>query len=300
MNSFLALALATSLIPETLAPVPLPTPVSASEVSPAPPGAALADDPVAEATRTFLATGAAPQLRSPAAELYPFGHSTPVVRCAPLAVCDIELEPGEVVLDVATGDSSRWIIDQMTSGPAERSSPHVVVKPVDFNLSTNLLIATNRRTYTILLVSPRSEERPESVARRVAFWYPDDLVRHLRDAEAVQAAAAARSAEASASVLEVTDPTQLNYRYSVRPHHRAAPLRVLDDGERTYIQLPANASRQETPALVAIFADGTSHLLNYRVRNDWFVVDGTFDRAELLLGSGRRQTKISITNEARR
>lgn len=37
-----------------------------------------------------------------------FGEVQPSVVCSPLQVCDIELEPGEIVRDVLVGDSVRW------------------------------------------------------------------------------------------------------------------------------------------------------------------------------------------------
>src|SRR5689334_17055654 len=37
-----------------------------------------------------------------------FGASLPVVICAPLQICDVELQPGEQVRSVQVGDSVRW------------------------------------------------------------------------------------------------------------------------------------------------------------------------------------------------
>ena len=81
-----------------------------------------ADDPeLAAAIRKFQETGNAPVLREPGFVRFPYGEHQPVLYCKPLRVCDIELEAGEEVLDVALGDTERWIASKMESGPARRA-----------------------------------------------------------------------------------------------------------------------------------------------------------------------------------
>ena len=79
---------------------------------------------------------------------YPFGERTPpTLRCKPLFVCDLVLEPGETIINVAVGDSVRWLIAPASSGGADSATPHVLVKPTEAGLHTNLIVTTNRRTY---------------------------------------------------------------------------------------------------------------------------------------------------------
>jgi len=49
--------------------------------------------------------------------LYRYGTAMPSVVCAPLHVCDIELQPGEQVEDVHVGDTVRWTVSPSRSGP---------------------------------------------------------------------------------------------------------------------------------------------------------------------------------------
>jgi type IV secretion system protein VirB9 len=68
--------------------------------------------------------------------LFAFGHSQPTVVCAPLQVCDIEFEAGEIVKDVNLGDTVRWKIAPATSGPSGPGEiPHLIVKPNSVNLT---------------------------------------------------------------------------------------------------------------------------------------------------------------------
>ena len=76
------------------------------------------------------------------------------MRCTPLRACDIELQAGEVVTGVALGDTERWVTSPLDSGAADDPTSHVIVKPKDYDLATNIVIGTDRRTYHLSLLSP--------------------------------------------------------------------------------------------------------------------------------------------------
>jgi len=153
---------------------PAPEPVTGpSEVAFIP-----ADSPeIQTALQTYLTSGKAPIIEQKRAGFvrYPYGLSQPVVYCQPLRVCDIELEPGEQILDTPIcgdgGKDGRWVIDGFLSGPAGKRTPHVTVKPTDWNISTNLTIGTDRRVYYIALVA-----KPTTYMRRIGFYYPEEAV----------------------------------------------------------------------------------------------------------------------------
>jgi type IV secretion system protein VirB9 len=216
------------------------------------------------------------------------------IVCAPLLVCDIALETGEVISDFATGDSKDWFIQNFTAGPLR--TPHVILKPQGYDLATNLIVATNRRTYHFHLVSPS-----ESVTRGkgfhydrlVSFSYPAETLKHLAAApETVEAAPPPPLSPASCA-----DPTCWSYRYRVSPG-RFAPQRVLDDGAHVYIQL----SSREVPALFEVLPDRSTAPLNYRFSSDsrWIIVDRLFESARLVLRTHRRESTITIERIAHR
>ncbi len=66
----------------------------------------------------------------------PYGHQVPVLRCAPLRVCLIEFEEGELVLNTVTGDAARWLLDRAAAGPRAATTV-IVAKPTACNLTTN-------------------------------------------------------------------------------------------------------------------------------------------------------------------
>lgn len=208
-------------------------------------------------------------------------NATYSVVTAPGRVTDIALEPGETLGSVASGDTARWVIGDTTSGAGDDLRAHVLVKPVDAGLSTNLVITTNRRVYHLLLTS--SGGAP-TVA--VSWSYPADALLALRPT----ATGAARAIAPSTGV----SPDRLNFGYAIRgdkPTWR--PLRVFDDGRQTYIEFPPSLASDQAPPLFVTGSDGAPELVNYRLIGRHYIVDRLFDAAELRLGTKKPQ-KVRI------
>jgi len=74
-------------------------------------------------------------------------------------------------------------------------------------------------------------------------------------------------------------------------------VRVFDDGAKTYIQMPAGVQNRQAPAFVILGQDGKGELVNYRVKDQLYVVDRLFDHAQLILGSGKKAQKVEISRE---
>jgi P-type conjugative transfer protein TrbG len=201
--------------------------------------------------------------------------SVPTLQCAPLRACSIALEPGEVLRTKMLGDSERW---QVALSPA---TPNLVaVKPGECDLTTNLILATDRRTYQILLVSRCGKggaEAPDAdYTGLLRFTYPDK--------EFVSSPALLPAATAACSTA---DPTTLNFAYRLRLG-RGFPWRpehVFDDGTHLYVPAPASSAVPE-PNLYAI-QDGEESVLNFVRRGGYLVTDRLVDRLTLRLPSPR-------------
>jgi type IV secretory pathway VirB9-like protein len=70
---------------------------------------------------------------------------------------------------------------------------------------------------------------------------------------------------------------------------RWQPLRVFDDGLKTYIQFPVNMAATDAPPLFLVGPGGKAELVNYRYLNGYYVVDRLIDVAELRLGEKPQQ-----------
>ncbi|WP_051669913.1 P-type conjugative transfer protein TrbG [Bryobacter aggregatus] len=221
--------------------------------------------------------------------LYTYGAGLPTVVCAPLRVCIIELEAGEhLVGEPHIGDAVRWTIAAASVGQGDGVTPLIVLKPKQVGLDTNLLLTTDRRAYYLRLIS-----KPEEYLARVAFAYPEDELRKwkLHLAKEEQRLKAERE-DASVSPVSSLENLYFEYRIESRnPHIR--PVRVVDDGKKTFIQMTPEAANREAPVLVVIGADG-AEMVNYRVKGEMYIVDRLFERGALILGVGKAAQRAEI------
>ena len=236
--------------------------------------------------------------------VYIYGQGMPVLVCAPLRVCAIELEVGEhLQSEPQLGDSRRWEITPVLSGSGLDETPILIVKPIEAGLETDLIVPTDRRTYVIRLVSD-----PTRFVSRLAFQYPDEDRAKWADFEARQNEAK-RNAESIAEERRANDKKDgvlpmgenavdrlyLDYKMTGDEHLR--PDHVFDDGQHTYLIYPNDGRFRELPTLLLV-VNGKTELVNFRVDGSRYIVDRLFDKAVLVVGVGKKQTRITITREA--
>ena len=231
--------------------------------------------------------------------LYTFGEGMPVVVCAPLRVCALELEPGEHIQSPPQiGDGRRWEVTPVTSGSGLTQTALLVIKPIEAGLDTDLVVPTDRRTYVVRLVSDATR-----YISAIAFRYPGDDPAKWSAFQAQQDAAA-RTAEAAehskaksapdsgtATTSNIVDHLYFDYKVDGDPDMR--PERILDDGQHTYIYYPNDGRFREVPTLM-IDVNGKTELVNFRVDGNRYVVDRLFDKGVLVLGVGKKQKKVTI------
>ncbi|MBI1209734.1 MAG: P-type conjugative transfer protein TrbG [Azospirillum sp.] len=222
-----------------------------------------------------------------AVQVYPFMESALYrLYAAPEQVTDIGLQAGENLTAVSAGDTVRWIIGDTTSGSSEGKRAHVLVKPSAPGLKTNLIIATDRRTYHL-----RMESTEQTAMAAISWTYPQDQIIALQRQNA--------EAEAATPVAEGLSLDHLRFSYAItgdRPPWR--PMRAFDDGSKVFIEFPGRIDQGEMPPLFVLGAAGDSQLVNYRVRGNYYIVDRLFGSAELRLGTDPQQTVRIIRTDA--
>ncbi|WP_205967374.1 P-type conjugative transfer protein TrbG [Aquisalinus luteolus] len=207
---------------------------------------------------------------------------------SPGQISDIALQPGEALVSVSAGDTVRWVLGDTLSGAGEAARAHVLVKPVAPDIRTNLMIATDRRTYHLDLVSTG-----EGYMAALSWRYPADA---LATMVAQNERARAREAGTITRGLAL-DALDFDYRLSGdSPDWK--PVRVFDDGRQVFIQMPRDIAASDMPPLFVLGSDGEAELVNYRVRGRYYVVDRLFTAAELRLGE-KDQTVVRISRPAR-
>ena len=214
-----------------------------------------------------------------AIQIYPWSEGALYqVYAAVGQITTIALEPGESLTGagpIAAGDTTRWIIGDTESGSGPTRRVHVLVKPTRPDISTNLVITTDRRIYMIEL-----RAREELFMPAVAWAYPAPPAGQRRSVPA-------------APVIPAEGAR--NYRYGLTgdsPPWR--PISVFDDGRRVYVVFPRGIVQGEMPPIFVLGSDGEPQIVNSRIHQNILIVDRLFGAAELRLGSGERQQTVRI------
>ena len=215
-----------------------------------------------------------------AIQVYPWSEGALYqVYAAPGQITNIALEPGESLTGagpIAAGDTARWIIGDTESGSGVARRVHVLVKPTRADITTNLGITTDWRTYMVEL---RSGEKPYMPA--VSWSYP-------------QSAGGGRQAVPATPVIPAV--AARNYRYGLTGSDNPPwkPVVVYDDGRRVYVEFPRGIVQGEMPPIFVIGPEGEAQIANTRIYQHILIVDRLFGAAELRLGGGERQQVVRI------
>ena len=276
--------------PEVLAPSPMP-PTSKAQVRKLP----AADAARLAAAQRWEQTGTADALVGAGGAVeYPYGYSRPTITCAPLHVCSVALQDGEAATSVSIGDTVRWLLQTATAG----AKPVMMIKPTQAGLSTNLVVTTDKgRIYYMHLVSSKTEYVP------MVTWY--DPAAMTRDLSVEAQASARQKAEFEATIAATKlateqakaqrvvadksvgklDPTTLDFGYTCTGEAAFKPSRVFANDTHMFIQLPPGVSASDAPAVFNV-SNNETELLNSRLVNGYYIIDGKPAKLSLVLGVG--------------
>lgn len=212
-----------------------------------------------------------------AIQQYPYAEgSLYQVYTSPSQVTDIALQKGEGLITVSAGDTSQWTVGDTVSGSGANEQVHILVKPHAADLSTNAIITSTKRTYYLDLKS-----FADTYMAAVSWRYPQELIKHF---------AARRGPAIPTSTVRTADlipnPEDMQFDYVIKGDNPMwRPTRVFDDGRKVFIEFPDGLAVSEAPPLfINDGEDGKSRLVNYRVKDDFYVIDRLFNAAELRLG----------------
>ncbi len=208
-------------------------------------------------------------------------------------VTDIRLKAGEKLSSAPTaGDTVRWKLSVMKSGMKSATGgkrlerTHIILKPTERDIQTNLLITTNLHTYQLSIKS--SDTHMPSVS-----WnYPEDFQADFQKELKEQELSRKKEEQVQLEQIRQIEIEDRNNRLAnMRNNYEISgddvsfkPQQVFDDGRKTFIKMPTNIT--EAPALF-IIEDDELILTNYRLENDFYVVDRIFEKAELRIGSNK-------------
>jgi len=185
---------------------------------------------------------------------YPYGHSDVKVQAVPLKISMVKLEGGEKIMSLSAGDTQRWIIQKAFARKSGQTIPVIELKPIQHDISTNMIITTNRRIYHLKLES-LPEGSTDSFDRQTSFYYPKDT-----NFETV-----GNKPDIERSETKTIKNKSVNTDYSVQKGKHGFPWEpesVWDDGAHTYIKIPDNVSSQVYPVFYGVNDVGERHVIN--------------------------------------
>ncbi|NKB82813.1 MAG: P-type conjugative transfer protein TrbG [Nitrospirales bacterium] len=203
------------------------------------------------------------------------------VYCAPLRITDIQLQPGEEIMGTpGIGDSTRWVSGVSESEDNGVKRQHFFIKPTRAGLHTTLVLTTNKRVYHLELHSYKN-----TYMVSIKWRYPhEDFLRQVAKRES-------KKAREEPVVATNVNLANTNFEYAIeviRGNPRWTPVQTFDDGHKTFIRFPKVLEVSEAPALFLLPVDGDAdalQLVNYRVKENFYVVDRLFQRARLIVGT---------------
>ena len=215
----------------------------------------------------------------------------PIINCEPFQETIITLQSGEKFTSITSGDPQNLSYMVAVSGASTGTeTQQVLVKPALSQMSTNLVIATDRRIYNIFIVvgAPKSK-----TTRNVGFWYPDEMTANINQKIAKQ-----NDIDMNAEKMPQLNLSKANFDYKISGDNPSwTPQRVFDDGKRTWIQMPAGADNRNLPTVLIQSDSGQDMHYNQSYYSPYMIIDGIFSKAKLVAGVGSDQLEVDIKNK---
>ena len=220
---------------------------------------------------------------------YPYGASQPVVACSPLHLCVVKLQEGETISNVALGDSVRWKVQAASAG----KFPTLVIKPTRSDIKTNLTVMTDAgRIYYMTLVSYSNKWVP-----LISFYDPQKMVETVNHKSILDSKAAQAEADKTVATMPGEDITAMDFGFvSMGGSSDIKPVRVFASAGHTYIQMPDALKTKDAPAIFSL-VNGEQQLVNFRVKGDYYIVDGVPEKMNLVLGAGNNTQIVNILHK---
>lgn len=168
----------------------------------------------------------------------------------------IEFENGERVQTISMGDTTSWQTTVMDN--------KLFLKPVLNFANTNMTIMTNKRTYHFELDAVEAASVMEDdVLFYIKFMYPEVGDKNIMIFD---------TKENRSDLPDLRNLDLYNFDYEYSGSDNIAPTKVFDDGIFTYIEF-GDKSSYEMPAIYAVDSSGYEMMVNYRIVENYIVVE---------------------------
>jgi type IV secretion system protein VirB9 len=192
---------------------------------------------------------------------------------------NIEFALGEEIETLSIGNSTSWKIS-----PVDR---RLFIKPLEGSAKTNMTIITNKRTYQFELESKDPNDSvDEELVYVVRFFYPsesfDTPLPKIDSAKFMPSPIKKSTIDSNIPYDVKQNSGNFNFGYSLTGPDSIAPLKVFDDGERTYLKFPNNNAN--LPNLFIVEDNGTENRTSYARQGEYIVVKKIIKKMALRMG----------------
>jgi type IV secretion system protein VirB9 len=181
----------------------------------------------------------------------------------------IELAPSEEVSSISMGDTTGWQIVP--------SGNRIFLKPIENDVTTNMTLITNKRTYYFELYAQEALDiRDPNMVFNVKFIYPDDDT-----SDNLQTYATTSTDNGP----DLEHPEDYNFNYTISGHEDIAPVKIFDDGSFTYLQF--RDRNNQIPAIFAVDQDLKEEIVNYKPSKsdaNLVIIERVYKKLSLRLG----------------
>lgn len=209
-------------------------------------------------------------------------NNTYTILARPQAVTNIQLGQDEELVILALGDTVQWL--------TSNAPGHVFIKPLQPDLVTSATLVTSKRTYQLTL---RSSPLDGQFYQQVSWETPQIITYHnqLTKVEGF-ARQASQKEEPVVTVSDAVALEEVQFNYTISGDAAFRPTHVFDDSRFTWVRMPPI---QEMPALFMLNERNEAELLNYTIREPYFIIQRLVPGLLLKLGDDEvRVTRESI------
>ena len=189
------------------------------------------------------------------------------IYCRKGYLTDLAFHAGEKIKFVGGGDTSAWMVNNTDVDGV----PHLYIKPVVDTSTTNLIVTTDKHSYQIIL-------NTSDWYNPMVTWTYDG---EKREANLIQQKKDERIVTGKTSAVDVDD---LDFNYTSDGSGDYKPVMIFSDGEQTYIKFKREM-KTKVPLFIRERGMKSMNLVNYRVKDNYIIVEKVFDMAQLKISN---------------
>ena len=184
------------------------------------------------------------------------------IYCRMGFITDLAFKKGETINYVGGGDTAGWSISKTNVDGVE----HLLIKPVVETGTTNFFIATDKHTYQVIVNSSN--------------WY-NPMVKWVYGQETIteNLLEKKKNERAITGNVNVSNITDMDFNY-VASGNGNKPELIFSDGEKTYLKFKSIKNKQ-VPIFVRAKNRKEMSLVNYTVKDNYYIIDKVFDVAQI-------------------